>query len=44
MIRAAQLVGLGSGHVALSGGAAGLVRSSRDKPWARFIKQGARNG
>lgn len=27
MIRAAQLVGLGSGRVALSGGAAGLVRS-----------------
>lgn len=44
MIRAAQLVGLGAGRVALSGGAAGLVRSSRDNPWTRFIEQGARNG
>lgn len=44
MIRAAQLVGLGSARVDLSGGATDLVGSDCDNPWNRFQKQGAGNG
>lgn len=39
MIRAAQLVGLGSGRVALSGGAAGLVRSNGLTSWAHMTTE-----
>lgn len=43
MIRAAQLVGLGFGRVALSGGAAGLVRSVGQTSWAHYYDAGVRH-
>lgn len=39
MKRAAQFVGLGSGRAALSGGAAGLVRSTGLTSWAHMATE-----